>query len=365
MEGRFSAHGEVFCSHYCLRKFEEQKGLTQAEPCPLEKKKTNWASLIVKTLIAILGILFILGFFVASLRGFTSTSWHFIKMVAPAFALGLILAGLIDVFIPREVISSLLSQGKKSDIFKATAMGFLSATCSHGCLVLSMELHRKGASGPSVLAFLLASPWASLPVTILLIRLFGYKGIVIIFLAFIVAWITGFFAQRLEAKGLIEKNPHTQLSSQSYRELLKEAFAKNKKWDVFSKRFKEALMAVSRMTLPWVTIGIGLAALVQSLLSQEIGPWLGKTWSGPLLSMGLATVIEVCSEGSAPLAFGIYSASGAALGSAFAFLEAGVVTDFNEISLVWANLGKKSAWALILLSLPQVLFWGYILNWLF
>ncbi|MEK7330417.1 MAG: permease, partial [Candidatus Eisenbacteria bacterium] len=46
-------------------------------------------------------------------------------------------------------------------------VGFLASTCSHGCLALTIELYRKGASTPAVVSFLLASPWASMSLTLL------------------------------------------------------------------------------------------------------------------------------------------------------------------------------------------------------
>ena len=53
------------------------------------------------------------------------------------------------------------------------------SACSHGILAISMQLYKKGASIPSVITFLLASPWANFPVTILL---FGFFGLILGFL---------------------------------------------------------------------------------------------------------------------------------------------------------------------------------------
>jgi len=74
--------------------------------------------------------------------------------------------------------------------------------------------------------------------------------------------------------------------------------------------------------------------------------------------------MEVCSEGTAPLAFEIFRQTGA-LGNSFVFLMAGVVTDYTEIGLVWQNIGKKAAIWLPLVTIPQVIFWGIIANWIF
>ncbi len=80
-----------------------------------------------------------------------------------------------------------------------------------------------------------------------------------------------------------------------------------------------------------------------------------------MATLGLATVIEVCSEGMSFLAFEIYKQTGA-LGNAAVFLMAGVATDLTEVSLIWKNLGWKSAALMILIAVPQIIFLGWVIN---
>jgi len=82
---------------------------------------------------------------------------------------------------------------------------------------------------------------------------------------------------------------------------------------------------------------------------------------GLVITLFFATIIEVCSEGSSPLAFEIYSQTGA-FGNSFIFLMAGVATDYTEIGLIWHNIGKKSALWLPIITVPQILLLGYIFN---
>ena len=91
---------------------------------------------------------------------------------------------------------------------------------------------------------------------------------------------------------------------------------------------------------------------------------MGPTVGGMLVTLALATVIEVCSEGSSPLAFEIFKQTGA-LGNSFVFLMAGVVTDYTEIGLLWQNVGKKTAIFLPIITVPQVILLGILANWLF
>jgi uncharacterized membrane protein YraQ (UPF0718 family) len=91
---------------------------------------------------------------------------------------------------------------------------------------------------------------------------------------------------------------------------------------------------------------------------------MGPTILGLFVTLGLATVIEVCSEGSAPMAFEIFKQTGA-MGNSFVFLMAGVATDYTEIGLLWHNVGRKTAIWLPVITVPQVIILGWIANMLF
>jgi hypothetical protein len=88
---------------------------------------------------------------------------------------------------------------------------------------------------------------------------------------------------------------------------------------------------------------------------------MGATLLGMLVTLLIATVMEVCSEGTSPMAFEIFRQTGA-LGNSFIFLMAGVATDMTEIGLIWKNIGRKTALWLPLVTVPQVIVVGYFLN---
>ena len=97
------------------------------------------------------------------------------------------------------------------------------------------------------------------------------------------------------------------------------------------------------------------------VIALFVTPKVTFTDSGQVATFGMATVIEVCSQGTAPLAFEIYRQTGA-FGNAFAFLMAGVVTNFTQIALVWKNIGPRTALWMLAISLPQVVLFGWLLN---
>lgn len=291
----------------------------------------------------------------------------YIRVVWWAVSLGILMGGIIDHYVPKEYISGYLARPSKRTIFLSVGLGFLASTCSHGILAISMELNKKGASNSSVVSFLIASPWASLPVTFLLLRLFGLKGFLIIISALLIALFTGFIFLFLEHRGLIEKNKNTVKIVEDFsifgdlkKRLFLASFNLNKlRQDI--KGIYNGMVELTDMVLFWVLLGILFAGIANYIPLQVFHNYLGPNILGLFVTLVIATVIEVCSEGSAPLAAELYQRTHA-LGNSFAFLMAGVVTDFTEVSLIWANLGKKTALWFLFVTIPQVVILGWIFN---
>lgn len=308
----------------------------------------------------IVGGIFILVFVISFLPVFKSLNESiltYLKLIWWAILLGLLIGGVIDYFVPKEFIFKYLGQKKTSSLFYAVLAGFLMSACSHGILAIAIQLYKKGASIPSVITFLLASPWANLPVTILLFGFFGAKALLFIGAAMVIALITGFIYTILEKLNWIEKSKKIKFKS-------------NYKWTKIKKfNLKKSIFGVTKgsvdlanMVLWWILIGFMFAVLIRAYVPAHIFmDYFGPTFFGLLLTLVFATIIEVCSEGSSPIAFEIFSKVGT-LGNPFVFLMAGVATDYTEIGLIWSNIGKRAAIFLPILTVPQVLLIGYLFN---
>ncbi|MBU0705939.1 permease [Patescibacteria group bacterium] len=281
----------------------------------------------------------------------------YLKVIWWAILLGLLIGGLIDYFIPENFIFKYLGQRKISAIFYAVIAGFLMSACSHGILAISMQLYKKGASAPAVITFLLASPWANLPVTILLFGFFGWKALLFILAAMLIAVITGFIYMGLEKLKWIESHEVHKFDT-SYKWMTFKDFNLKKA----ARGTLKGAVDLANMVLWWIMIGFMLAGVIGAYVPTHIFTnYFGPSFWGMILTLLFATIIEVCSEGSAPIAFEIFSKVGA-LGNPFVFLMAGVVTDYTEIGLIWSNIGKKTAIWLPIITVPQVLFLGYLFN---
>lgn len=288
---------------------------------------------------------------------FNKSLISYLEIVWWAVLLGLLIGGFIDYFVPKEFIYKHLGKNGPSSIFKAVIGGFLMSACSHGILAISMQLYKKGAGVPAVITFLLASPWANFPLTILMFGFWGVKALFIIGAAMFIAIITGFVFLLLDKFNLIEKQKEMLLNG-------KVEWVNVKNFDMKKSVFGVTKGAVSlaNMTLWWILIGITFSAIIGAYVPSHIfTQYFGPTLVGLLITLGVATIIEVCSEGSAPIAFELYKQVGT-LGNPFVFLMAGVVTDYTEIGLIWTNIGKKAAIWLPIVTVPQVVLIGYLFN---
>jgi hypothetical protein len=324
-----------------------------------EKKKENEKIYIGKRL-KIVGIIFILLLLISFLPVFEKLNeslLSYIKLTWWAVLLGLIIGGIIDYFIPEEFIFKYLGQRKKRTLFYAVLFGFLMSACSHGILAISMQLYKKGASIPAVITFLLASPWANLPVTILLFGFFGFKALLFVLTAMFIALFTGFVYMGLEKIGWIEKSKEVELKKEMPWHNVKHFDFRDSLYGV-----TKGTVNLANMVLWWILIGFIIAAIIGAYVpAYMFAKYLGPGFFGLLLTLFFATIIEVCSEGSAPIAFEIFRKVGT-YGNPFVFLMAGVVTDYTEIGLIWSNIGKKTAIWLPIITVPLVLLFGVLFN---
>ncbi len=295
--------------------------------------------------------------FLPALEPLNDSMLSYLAIVWWAVLLGLVLGGIIDYFVPDGFVVRLLGQRSKLTLINAVLAGFLMSACSHGILAIAIQLYKKGASVPAVITFLLASPWANLPMTVLLFGFFGIKALLFVGGAMLIALVTGVIFTVLDEFGLIEGPA-------------KDIEAADVSWDRVTnfdarksaKGVAIGFVSLANMVLSWILIGILAASLIGAYVPEHwFMEYLGPDFTGMLITLLFATVLEVCSEGTSPIAFEIFNKT-AALGNPFVFLMAGVATDYTEIGLLWTNIGRRTAIWLPIVTVPQILLLGMWFN---
>ena len=269
--------------------------------------------------------------------------------------------------VPRDLVMSALGEGgTMRGIVRATFAGVFLDLCSHGILMVGTKLYERGASIGQVMAFLIASPWNSLSLTIILVALIGFGWtLLFIVLSMLIGVVTGLVFDRLVAKGKLPASPH-HLTNHVPQPVIAGLVTLIKEGDYSVAGLGRLLwdgLKDSRMVFRWLFFGVVLATAIRAFVPLDIYQNLfGPSLIGLLLTVFFATIIEVCSEGSTPIAADLVTRA-AAPGNGFTFLMAGVATDYTEVMVIKDTTRSwKIALFLPLISLPQVLVIGFILN---
>ena len=281
------------------------------------------------------------------------------------------LAGIVAIaflqYVPRRRIERWLGRsGEWGGLFRAVAAGVLFDLCSHGILLVAMQLYRKGLGLGQTIAFLVASPWNSFSMTFVLFALVGVKWTLAFLIgSMVIALISGIVFDRLERSGRLPPNPWLSPGENGggtepgFVESLAPLLRRPSGWFAIAK----GGLLESRMVVRWMLFGILIASAIRVAVPEEtFANWFGPTLLGLVLTLVAATIIEVCSEGSSPIAADLLHRA-AAPGNGFAFLMAGAATDYTEIlALRETTKSWKIALFLPLVTVPQVVLLSWIMN---
>lgn len=269
--------------------------------------------------------------------------------------------------IPREFIMSILGNKKgATGISRAMFAGVLLDMCSHGILMIGSKIYQRGASAGQLMAFLIASPWNSISLTLIMIGLIGFKlTMTFLLLSVVIAFISGMIFDWLVDRKILPSNPNAfDMPEDFYFWPEAKRQLSSVKWtpSLFAGMFKDGAKD-STIVLRWLMFGIVLASMLRVFIDPEnFAQYFGPSALGLTITIFVATVMEMCSEGSTPIAADFVTRANAP-GNAFAFLMAGVATDYTEVMVIKETAKSwKLALFLPLITLPQVIILAIMLN---
>ena len=333
--------------------------------CKSGSKRVDWIfySSLVLVLSTYLAAYFILpsgsafGEFIDGIREFIDAIWW-------GLLIGVIAVGILH-YVPQSKIHQWL--GKKSNfsgLLRAVVAGLLFDVCSHGILLVAMQLYRRGLSLGQTMAFLIASPWNSISLTLILIGLIGWKWtLVFIGLSVVIAIISGLLFSSLERCLFVPQNPYRQQSKNETEPGFLEQIRPLLSTPAGLGRWIALSLRESQMIIRWILLGTVFAALLRVLVHPDVlAHWFGPSLMGLGLTLVAATVIEVCSEGASPIAADLVNRAGSP-GNSFTLLMAGVSTDYTEILALRETTNSwKISMLLPAITVPQILILGWILT---
>lgn len=335
--------------------------------CETEANRVDW---FLWGCLSLTVVFYLMGFMLSGHGDWVSIISHSVKDLINTMwwsvLLAIVFVGLLSK-IPQHFIMSILGKGGTlKGLWRATLAGVLLDLCSHGILMVGMELRRKGASLGQVMAFLIASPWNSLSLTFIMFALIGLGWtLAFIALSMVLAITTGWMFDRFEKNGTLPtQNIDTKLPENfKFWEAAKKELKQVEWTREFNMDILKQGLAGSKMVIRWLLFGVLLASAIRAFVSlEDFQDYFGPSFLGLLATLLAATIIEVCSEGSTPIAADLLNRANAP-GNGFAFLMTGVATDYTEVMVIKDTMKSwKIALFLPLLTVPQVIVVAMILN---
>lgn len=300
-----------------------------------------------------------------SLPDVTLSFFAIILEGAPFLLLGAVASGLVDLFLPPQLLRRFLPKSKAKGVLASIAAGFFFPLCECGAMPVISRLVRKGIPTSIATTYLLATPLLN-PLTLLstwlafrsqdpwlMVGLRLGFGVIVVF--FIGIWLTQQRPEKMlrpevltgEAEGAADALVSVNLRLGAPLPMLQ--------------RFCATVIRDFLGVLIFLVIGAGFAAVFSTGLNRALLDPIGQNgFLGPLAGIVLAQVLCLCSTTDAFIiaTFGSFSVA-----AKIAFLVAGPLFDLKLFWLYQSLYQRKfvvTLWAMITgATLLLTVFYGF------
>lgn len=286
-------------------------------------------------------------------------SWQLLLESSVYILLGLIIGGLLKMFLSPAAIANHLGRGRFMPVIKAALLGVPLPLCSCGVLPAAVSLKKQGANNGAAVAFLISTPesgvdsisisWALLDPIMTIARPVA---------AFLSAMVAGIFenlfnppkAERpinwLQACPVDNCCDGSDCDAETHRA----------HHTIFEKFGAGCLYAVTDLwadMMLWFLAGLLLAGVISALVPDSFfAGYLGGGLSSMLLMLLFGIPLYICATASTPIAAAMIL-KGVSPGAALVFLLVGPATNMASISVLVGLLGKRAV-AIYLASISVV-----------
>jgi uncharacterized membrane protein YraQ (UPF0718 family)/copper chaperone CopZ len=255
------------------------------------------------------------------------TCWQILLSLAPWLLLGMIVAGLLHVLLPKDFLRKHLRG--RSGVFKAVALGVPLPLCSCGVIPAGLGLKRDGASDGASVGFLISTPQTGVDSILVSSSFLGWPfAIFKVLAAFVTGIVGGLLTDALTKSDTTLDEAESMDSAQESRG--------------FREGVAHAIQILDTIWI-WIIFGVVASAAITHWMPtsflDEMNSWgsLGAMFAVLLVSLPL----YVCATSSVPIAAALV-AGGLPAGSALVFLMAGPATNLATIGALYRAFGRRT-----------------------
>ncbi|MGE4560018.1 MAG: SO_0444 family Cu/Zn efflux transporter [Desulfobulbus sp.] len=282
---------------------------------------------------------FLIDFFLAA--------WHLLEESSLYILIGLLVAGLLKVYLSPDFVASHLGRGKVSSVFKAALLGVPIPLCSCGVLPAAAQLKRQGANNGATTAFLIATPesgadsiavsWALLDPLMTVARPVA---------AFFTAFVAGLLENLIEGTKQPDSPPPLPMAPLGLAPCGDEHCGCSRTTEKGRENrlvtgMRYAVNEIWGDLAGWFFIGLVIAAFITTLVPDDfVNRHLGGGIGSMLLMLVAGVPMYICATASTPIAAAMIL-KGASPGTALVFLLSGPATNVTALAVLVRILGKK------------------------
>lgn len=275
-------------------------------------------------------------------------SWDILLESSIFMLLGILIAGLLKVFLSTDFIARNLGTGKYLSVLKAAFLGVPLPLCSCGVLPAAVGLKKQGANKGAVTAFLISTPESGIDSIAVTYGLLDPIMTVIRPVAAFVTAVTGgfvenFFTYRDDDKPCAElSKPFPQVSSCCDGGTAEKHTHARPFIGRIGDGLRYAVTDVWADIAVWFFTGVLLAGCITALVPDSfMEQWLGGGITSMLVMLVFGIPLYICASASTPIAAALIL-KGVSPGAALVFLLVGPATNITSLTVLLSTLGRAS-----------------------
>lgn len=298
-----------------------------------------------------------------TLRDMLIAAWGVLQEASIYIIFGLLVGGLLKMFITPSSVAAHLGRGRVRSVLKAALIGIPVPLCSCGVLPAAVALKKQGANNGATMAFLISTPesgvdsisisWALLDPIMTIVR-----PVAAFFSAFVAGVVENF---RLPPQMGTKESPDlscpvdnccdgTDCSPEAHQQ---HHSLPDKLWQGMRYAATELWGDMAGSFF----VGVLLAGVIYVIIPDDFfGSYLGGGLHSMLIMLVLGIPLYICATASTPIA-AAFILKGVSPGAALVFLLVGPATNIMSISVLTRLLGKKATGIYLLsIAIVSVLF---------